>query len=159
MEVGHPYFRATRRQFEHVCQSLGLAPMIVEVSAAGELSGAIAQLKRQHAQALVVGVGSFVWDHGREIVDAATKQRLPTMTEDSQFARQAGALIAYSRSQVEHDRLLAEYVDRILRGATPADLPVRQPTKFELVINLKTARDLGLTIRKELLLRADEIIQ
>ncbi len=158
-EVGHPYFRATRGELEHVCRSLGLAPIIVEVSATNQISGAIAQLQRQRAQALVVGIGSFTWDHRLEIVDAATKQRLPTMTDDSQFTREAGALISYTRSQVEHDRLLAEYIDRILRGAKPADLPVRQPTKFELVINLKTARALGLTIPKELLLRADEVIQ
>ncbi|MEP6998752.1 MAG: ABC transporter substrate-binding protein [Betaproteobacteria bacterium] len=158
-EVGHPYWRATRGQFEHVCQSLGLAPIIVEVSAAGEIGGAIAQLKGQHAQALVVGVGGFVWDHRLEIVDAATTQRLPTITDDTEFARAAGTLIAYSRSQVEHERLHAEYIDRVLRGAKPADLPVQQPTKFELVINLKTARALGLAIPKELLLRADEVIQ
>jgi putative tryptophan/tyrosine transport system substrate-binding protein len=158
-EVGHPYFHATRGQFEHVCKSLGLTPIIVEVSAADEISRAIAQLERQRAQALVVGVGSFTWDHRLEIVDAATKQRLPTMTDDPEFVREAGALIAYTRSQVEHDRLHAEYIDRILRGARPADLPVRQPTKFELLINLKTARALGLTIPKELLLRADEVIR
>jgi putative ABC transport system substrate-binding protein len=158
-EAGHPYFRATRGQFEQVCRSLGLAPIIVEVSTADQISGAIAQLRSQGAQALVVGIGSFTWDHRLEIVDAATKQRLPTMTEDSEFTREAGALISYARSQVEDDRLLAEYIDRILRGAKPAGLPVRQPTKFELLINLKTARALGLTIPKELLLRADEVIQ
>ena len=158
-EVGHPYFRATRGRFEQVCRSLGVAPIIVEVSAQGEISGAIAQLERQHAQALVVGVGSFTWDHRLEIVDAATKRRLPTMTDDPQFAREAGVLIGYSRSPVEHDRLLAEYIDRILHGAKPGDLPVRQPTKFELVINLKTAKALGLTIPQALLLRADEVIQ
>ena len=158
-EVGHPYFRATRGQFERVSRSLGLAPIIVEVGAAGEIIGAIAQMKKQNAHALVVGVGSFTWDHRLEIVEAATKQRLPTMTDDPQFARDAGVLIAYSRSQAEHERLHAEYIDRILRGARPADLPVRQPTKFELVINLKTARALGLTIPKELLLRADEVVQ
>ena len=158
-EVGHPYFHATRGQFEHVCQSLGLTPIIVEVSAADEISRAIAQLERQRAQALVVGVGSFTWDDRLEIVDAATKQRFPTMTDDPEFVREAGALIAYTRSQVEHDRLLAEYIDRILRGAKPADLPVRQPTKFELIINLKTARALSLTVPQSVLVRADEVIQ
>ena len=158
-EVGHPYFRATRGQFEQVYTSLGLVPIIVEVSATNQISGAIAQLQRQRAQALIVGIGSFTWDHRFEIVDAATKQGLPTMTDDQEFVREAGALIAYTRSQVEHDHLLAEYIDRILRGADPANLPVRQPTKFELVINLKTAKTLGLTIPKDLLLRADEVIQ
>jgi putative ABC transport system substrate-binding protein len=81
------------------------------------------------------------------------------MTDLSDMAREAGALIAYSRIQSEADRLFAQYIDRILRGAKPADLPVQQFTKFELVINLKTARALGLTIPNEMLLRADEVIQ
>ena len=94
-----------------------------------------------------------------EIIGAAMKHGLPTMAEDQLMVREGGALVTYGRSQVEEDRLHAEYIDRILRGARPADLPVQQPTKFELAINLKTARALGLTIPKELLLRADEVIQ
>ena len=81
------------------------------------------------------------------------------MADDSAMVRDAGVLIAYSTTQVERVRRLADYIDRILRGAKPADLPVQQPTKFELVINLKTSGALGITIPKELLLRADEVIQ
>jgi len=110
-------------------------------------------------QSLVLPNGSFVQDHDGEIVDAATKHGLPTMTDAAEMVREAGALIAYSSLQVERDRIRAEYIDRILRGARPADLPVQQPAKFELVINLKTARAIGLAIPKELLLRADEVIQ
>ena len=158
-QMGDPYDRATRDQFEHICQSLGLAPTIVEIGGAAEIDGAIAQLMRQHSEALVLGNGAFIWDHRFEIVEVATKRGSPTMAEFPAMVREAGALIAYNCTQVEHDRLRAEYIDRILRGARPGDLPVRQPTKFELVINLKTARALGLTIPKELLLRADEVIQ
>jgi putative tryptophan/tyrosine transport system substrate-binding protein len=157
--AGDPYNRATRGQFEHVCQSVGLVPIIVEISEAGEIGGGIAQLERQHAQALALPSGGFFWDHRLEIVDAATKHGLPTMTDAAEIVREAGALIGYASTLVERDGLRADYIDRILRGAKPADLPVQQPTKFELVINLKTAKKLGITIPQSLLLRADDVIQ
>ncbi len=115
-------------------------PIIVEIGAAREIGGAIAQLKRQRAQALMLWATDFIWDHRYEIVDRATKHGLPTMCGDLAMAREAGALIAYGYLQAEEDRVRAENIDRILRSAKPADLPVRQPTKFELVINLKTAK-------------------
>lgn len=108
---------------------------------------------RQRAQALVLENNAFFWDQRLEIVDAATKHGLPTMADDPSMVRKGGFLIAYSSMPDE------DFIDRILRGARPADLPVQQPTKFEMVINLKTARALGLTIPKELLLPADEVIQ
>ena len=158
-QAGNPYRRDTRSQFEHVCQSLGLVPTIVEIGAAGEIGGAIAQLVRQHTDALVLGNDALVWDHRFEIVDAATKHGLPTMAEFPAMVREAGALVTYSPTLVEQYRRRAEYIDRILRGTKPADLPVQQPTEFELVINLKTARALGLMIPKELLLQANEVIR
>ena len=158
-DAANPYARAARDQFEHVCQSLDLVPTIVEIPTVGEIGGAIAQLAQKRAQALVLPTSDIIWQRRFEIIDAAMKRGLPTMAEDQLMVRESGALITYVRSQVEEDRLHAEYIDRILRGAKPADLPVQQPTKFELVINLKTARALGLTIPKELLLRADEVIQ
>jgi putative ABC transport system substrate-binding protein len=159
LQMGNLYDRAARTQFENVCQSLRLVPLVVEISEADEIGGAIAQLERQRAQALMLQNNGFLWDHRFEILDAATKHGLPTIADDSAMVREAGALIAYSYFQIEEDRVRAEYIDRILRGARPADLPVQQPTKFELVINLKTARALGLTIPRDLLLRADEVIQ
>lgn len=156
-EAENAYNRATRGQFAHVCELLGIAPFFVEIGAIGEIGGAIAQLVRQRAQALVLLYS--VADQRFEIVDAAMKHGLPTMTEDPDTVREAGALIGYDATPTERFRLRAEYIDRILRGARPAELPVQQPRKFELVINLKTARALGLTIPKELLLRADEVIQ
>ena len=152
--AGDPYNRAVRGQFEQVCNSLGLVPIIVEIGAASEIGGAIEQLERQHAQALALGSGGLFWDHRLQIVDAATKHGLPTMTDAAEMVREAGALIGYASTRIERDGIRADYIDRILRGARPADLPVQQPTKFELVINLKTAKALGLTIPKELLLRA-----
>ena len=158
-QAGNPYYRDTRGQFEHVCQSLGLVPIIVEIGAAADIDGAIAQLMRQQADALVLGNDGFIWDHRLEIVEVATKHGLPTMAEYPAMVREAGALVTYSPTLTEQYRQRAKYIDLILRGAKPADLPVQQPTKFELVINLKTARALGLTIPKELLLRADEVIR
>ena len=160
-DAGNPYTRTTRGEFEHVCQSLGLVPILVEIGInAGpyEADSVIAQLVRQGAQALVISNGANFGDKLDEVIGLATKHNLPTVCEDPEFA-QHGGLMNYSATEVEHHLRRAEYIDRILRGARPADLPVQQPTKFELAINLKTAKALGLTIPKALLLRADEVIQ
>ena len=92
------------------------------------------------------------------VMDFALKNRLPSVGEERSFA-ESGCLLSYAPSFFEMLRRAATYVDKILKGAKPADLPVEQPTKFELVINLKTAKALGLTIPQSLLLRADEVIQ
>jgi putative ABC transport system substrate-binding protein len=155
----NPYFRASRAQFEHTCRALGVEPIFVEIAAADEIAGAVAQLVGQRPQALLLRSDPFLSQHRFEIVDAATKRGLPTLAENPDVAREAGALVAYSETQDEATRRSASYVDRILRGAKPADLPVEQPTQFELVINLKTARALGLTIPQSMLLRADEVIR
>ncbi len=148
-----------RGQFEHACRQLGLEPIFVEIAVADEIGGAIAQVARQRAQALVLRGDSFISDHRVEIAGAAMKHGLPTMTESPDIMRDSGVLASYSLTEVEAERRAASYVDRILRGARPADLPVEQPTKFELVINLRTARALALTIPHSVLLRADAVIQ
>jgi len=155
----NPYYRATRGQFQHVCQALGLDAVFVEVAKASEIDAVIAHVVLQRANVLVLPSENFVSDHQFEIVDAATKHRLPIMAEDPALVREAGALFSYNAVGDEQARVRAYYIDRILRGAKPADLPVRQPTMFELLINLKTAKALGLTIPKDLLMRADEVIQ
>ena len=155
----NPYFRATRGQFEHSCRQLGLEPIFVEIAVADEIGGVIAQVARQRAQVLVLRSDSFISDHRVEIASAAMKHGLPTIAESPDTMRDSGVLVSYSLTETEAERRTASYVDRILHGARPADLPVEQPTKFELVINLKTARALGLTIPQALLLRADEVIQ
>jgi putative tryptophan/tyrosine transport system substrate-binding protein len=94
----------------------------------------------------------------RQIVEYATQQRLPMISELRQFA-EAGALMSYGASLADLFRRAAGHVDKILKGAKPADLPVEQPTKFELMINLRTAKALGLTIPPSLLLRADHVIE
>ncbi len=155
----NPYFRAMRSQFEQTCRALGLKAVFVEVAVAGEIVGAIAELARQRAQALVVRSDGLFDAHWLEMRDAALKYGLPIIAEDSDVVREAGALLAYSSSQAEQDRRRAYFVDRILRGAKPADLPVEQPTQFELLINLRVARMFGVTIPQSVLLRADEVIQ
>ena len=155
----NPYFRVARSQFQHTCRLLGLEPVFVQVDAASEIDGAIAQLARQGVQALVLRGDVLLYDHRLEVTGAALKHGLPTMAEQPLFPRNGGALISYTATDAEGDRRTASFVDRILRGAKPAELPVEQPTQFELVINLKTARALGLTVPQALLLRADEVIK
>ena len=155
----NPQFRLFRAGFESACRSLGLEPVFVEVASVPDIDAAMARLARLRAQALVIRPDSFVNDHMAEIVSAATKHRLATMANAKEFVREAGALASYGISIAESDRLTARFVDRILRGAKPADLPVEQPTQFEMAINLKTAKALGLAIPPSFLLRADEIVR
>ena len=154
-----PLWRATREQYDKTCRSLGIEPIFVEIAAADEIGSAIAQLTQQRAGAVVLRGDSFVYEHRLDIVAAAMKHSLPTISENGEIVREAGALLSYSVTRAEEDRRFASYIDRILRGAKPGDLPVEQPTKFELLINLNTAKALGLTIPRSLLLLADEVIQ
>jgi putative ABC transport system substrate-binding protein len=155
----NPYLIAERPTFENLCRSRGMEPIFFEIATSAEIETVIAQLARQHIEALVLRTEDFVIDHQFEIVADATKYGLPTLAEQASIARDAGALASYFSTSAESDRRTAYYIDRILRGAKPADLPVEQPTQFELVINLKTARALGLTISPSLLMRADEVIR
>ena len=155
----NPYLTAERPLFENLSRSRGMEPIFFEIVAPGEIDNVIATLARQHIEALVLRTEDFVIDHQFEIVAAATKYGLPTLAERASIAREAGALASYFSTSAESDRRTAYYIDRILRGAKPADLPVEQPTQFELVINLKTARVLGLTVPPTLLMRADEVIR
>jgi len=154
-EVGNQYARVSRSQVEQVCQSINLVPIFVEIGAAGGIDGAIGQLVRQRAQAVVLYSSAFMNDHGTEIVNAATKQGIPTMA----LVDDGGAFITYGPTDTESDRVRAYYVDHILRGAKPADLPVQQASQFELIINLKTAKALGITVSQSLLARANRVIR
>jgi putative ABC transport system substrate-binding protein len=154
----NPYNQATRKQFEQTCRSLRLDPVFAGIAAAGEIDAGIAQLARQRVQALMVRSGEF-YDYRFEVAGAATRHGLPTLSNDPDIVREAGILVAYSPTQAEQDQRRASFIDLILRGAKPGDLAVQQPTKFELVINLKTAKALGLTIPQPLLSRADELVQ
>jgi len=154
----NPYYRAARKEFEQACRSLALQPIIIEVVAPGNLENAIAELARRRAQALFVQNEDLFYDNRVPIMTAALRYALPTLTVGRDMV-EAGALVSYAPANAENDQRYAAFVDRILRGAKPADLPIEQPTKFELVINLKTAKALGITVPHTLLLRADEVIQ
>jgi putative ABC transport system substrate-binding protein len=122
-----------------------------------DLAAAFAALKRERVEALV-GLVYLVWSVRKEFVDHANRARLPAIYDAEEFV-QAGGLISYSVSYPERYREAANYVDRILRGARPADLPVEEPTRFTLALNLRTARSLGLEIPQPVLLRADRVIE
>jgi putative ABC transport system substrate-binding protein len=129
-----------------------------EVARPEEIAPALSRLAKERVHALVVMPGQAVGVGRRRIVKFAQEQRWPVVAGMGEFAH-AGALLSYGVDIVANYRRAAYYVDRILKGAKPGDLPVEQPTKFELVINMKTAKALGLTIPQSLLLRADQVIQ
>ncbi len=142
---------------EVAARALGLFPQSLAVREPGDFPGAFQAAGAGRAKALIVTAQAFTLRHRAQIVDLAAKHRLPAMYTIRGFV-DAGGLMAYAPSLSDLSRRAATYVDKILKGAKPADLPVEQPTKFELVINLKTAKALGLTISPALLLRADEVI-
>jgi len=131
---------------------------VVEVRGPGDFDKAFSDMTREHVGAVTVMGSTMIIDGRRRLVDLAAKHRLPAMYTWRWFP-DVGGLMAYGPNVADIFRRTASYVDKILKGAKPADLPVEQPTKFELVINLKTARALGLTIPPALLGRADEVIQ
>jgi len=143
---------------EAAARSLGVRLQLVSAEGLSEFDRAFSTMTKERAEGLMVFPSTMLFNGRRRIVDLAAKGQLPTIYQSSQFV-EIGGLISYGASITDLIRRAAIYVDKILKGAKPADLPVEQPTKFELVINLKTAKALGLTIPQSLLARADEVIQ
>lgn len=139
-------------------RNLGVAVLPMDVRTLDDLTSAFATVTREHADALFVFPNFINGKHQRLILDFAATNRLATVFQDAGSVA-AGGLLSYYSNWAVLRRRAAVYVDKILRGAKPADLPVEQPTKFELVINVKTAKALGLTITPSLLLRADQVIE
>jgi putative tryptophan/tyrosine transport system substrate-binding protein len=123
-----------------------------------DLDGAFRDAAKGHVSALITVTGTTLVRHPKKIAELAIKNRLPSMYEESSYV-EAGGLMSYASSDVEQYKRAAIYVDKILKGAKPADLPVEQPTKFEFVINLKAAKQIGLTIPPNVLARADKVIR
>jgi ABC-type uncharacterized transport system substrate-binding protein len=137
---------------------LGVHLQILELRDPNELDSAFAAMTRERAGALDVLPGLMITGYIRQIVDLAAKARLPVIFSNGQFV-ESGGLMSYGPSEPDLYRRAATYVDKILKGAKPADLPVEQPKKFELVINLKTAKQIGVTIPPNVLARADKVIK
>ena len=144
--------------FETAARSLKVVPIIAPVHSDVEIETAIIALGREPGGGLVVMSDVFMVAHRAPIILAAARNNVPAVYSQSDFARDGG-LLSYGVDQTDTWRRAATYVDRILRGAKPAELPVQLPTKFEMVVNLKTAKALGLTVPQSILLRADEVIE
>jgi putative tryptophan/tyrosine transport system substrate-binding protein len=150
--------RVERRDVELAAQALGQQLIIAPVSSEGELDGAFTLIVERGAKALLVGAGPLLTSNRGRIVALATRHAIPAMYAFREFV-EAGGLMSYGASVVEAYRQVGIYAGRVLKGEKPADLPVMQSTKFALVINLKAARALGLTVPPSLLATVDEVIE
>jgi putative ABC transport system substrate-binding protein len=144
--------------FETAARSLNVTPIPAPVHSDAEIETAIIALGREPGGSLVVLADPFMTANIATIMSAAARNNVPAVYTMSDFVRDGG-LLSYGINVVDVFRRAASYVDRILRGEKPGDLPVQFPTKFEMVVNLKTAKALGLTVPQSILLRADEVIQ
>jgi putative tryptophan/tyrosine transport system substrate-binding protein len=152
--VGERYLRET----EAAGHKLGLRLEAVRVETAAAIDTAFQSAVAHHADACIILPNQFWGAHGARVGELALRHRLPVMSQDPGIV-EAGGLLQYGVDLVDLWRQAAGYVDKILKGARPADLPVQQPSKFELIVNLKTARALGLVIPASLLARTDRVIE
>jgi len=150
--------RTMLQEAEAGARTLGVQLQLVEVRGPDELDRAFSTMTRERAEAVFVFPSSVLFNERRRIVDLAARHRLPAMYQAREFV-ELGGLIAYGASIPDLFRRSVTHVDKILRGAKPADLPVERPTKFELAVNLKTAKALGLTIPQSVLLQADQVLE
>jgi ABC-type uncharacterized transport system substrate-binding protein len=146
------------KQLQEAAPALGLTLQPLEVQEPGEFEGAFIAMTRERADALFGAAGVLTYEHRKTVVGLAAKSRIPTLWGHRQFV-DVGGLMSYAVNFYDQCRRAATYVDQILKGSKPADLPVEQPTKFEFILNLKTAKALGLEIPPTLLALADEVIE
>ncbi len=147
-----------RAELESAAKTFGIALAITPVSGPDDFDAVLARAKRDGAGGIIAGPDYVTFQHRKRFVATVLKHRLPAIYWTREYVEEGG-LLTYTADMTDLRRRAATFVDRILKGATPANLPVEQPTKFELVINLKTARALGLTIPPSLLQRADQVIE
>jgi putative tryptophan/tyrosine transport system substrate-binding protein len=153
-----PNLASDTQQAQEAARALGHKLVIVNASAESDLEPAFTMLAGEKADALFVQVGPFTAEHRTKITALAARHALPAIYALREFV-DAGGLMSYGTDITDANRQLGIYTGRVLKGTKPADLPVMQSTKFELVINLKAARALGLDIPTSILLRADEVIE
>jgi putative ABC transport system substrate-binding protein len=153
-----PVSATNLKETDAAARGLHLELLSLEANDSSDIEKAFQAAVHQRANALLVEAGAFLTAHQRQLVEFALKHRLATMYPNRRYV-DAGGLIAYAHDRSEQYRRAADYVDKILKGAKPADLPVEQPTKFELVINLKTAKQIGLIIPPAVLARAERVIK
>jgi putative ABC transport system substrate-binding protein len=145
---------------KEAARRFNMSVVVAEVTRAEDLDKALSVLRDARPDALLVAIEPMIFVNRARVLDFAAASRLPASFDvGGSIVRQQGGLMSYGPVLTNHYGLVAEYVDKILKGAKPGDLPIQQPTQFALVINLKTAKALGLEIPQSLLLRADEVIQ
>ncbi|MGH8678751.1 MAG: ABC transporter substrate-binding protein [Burkholderiales bacterium] len=155
---GSPSHPDQLKNIQAAAKTIGVTVSPVQASTASQIEAAFGAMTRERAGALIVLPDSFFSTQARQIAELAMKNRLPTMVSTPELV-EAGGLMSYAQNPAERFRRAATYVDKILKGAKPADLPVEQPTKFEFIINLKAAKQIGLTIPPNVLVRADKVIR
>jgi putative ABC transport system substrate-binding protein len=156
--MGNPAVPPEWEETKTAARALALQAELLDVRSQGDLGRAFELAVRQHVGGLVVGADGLTQKHQQTIVELAARNRIPAVYPARDFV-EAGGLVAYGVNYPDLYFRLASFIDKIFKGEKPADLPVEQPTKFEFVINLKTANTLGLTIPPTLLVRADEVIE
>jgi putative ABC transport system substrate-binding protein len=154
----NPSLAAFLKNIPSAAQRVGIAVLPLEARTAQEIENAFPTMTQGNAKAVIVAVDAFFIQQQRPIAELAAKHRLPSVSGNREFA-EAGGLMSYGPNFAEQFRRAATYVDKIFKGAKPGDLPVEQSTKFELLINGKTAKALGLTIPQSVLLRADRVLE
>ena len=158
LTYGGAAMQTSIKETEVAAQSLHLQVQLLKLKAPDEIESALDAAKKQRADALVQIQAAFLEPHQQRITDLAAKYRLPVMYNDRDNV-EAGGLISYGPDRADMNRRVAAIVDKILKGRKPADIPVEQPMKFELIVNLKTAKQIGLTIPPNVLARADRVIK
>ena len=158
LSMGNPVTPPQWTEIEIAARKLSIEPKLYDVRVRDDLQRAIEGARDFRAEALMVGTGALIQDNARFVVELAIKHRLPTMHVSREWV-DVGGLVSYGTSYPDLYRRSAAYVDKIFKGANPGRLPIEQPVKFELIINLKAAKALGLTVPGTLLARADEVIE
>ncbi len=153
-----PRYAEVLKSFQTAAQRFGVVVFALDASTPEEIERGFVAMKRERADAVIVRNDPFFFGQRRQIAELATRNRLPSMFSNLEDVR-AGGLMSYGLNLTDHYRRAASYVDKILRGAKPSELPIEQPTRIYFAINLKTAKALGISVPKELMVRADALIE